>query len=71
MESCSIRCERSGKLLAKMSDQGIYLYCRSCKSEHFVRLVDLLPDIDEVTSQKVLFVSAKLTTRIFCSIVET
>lgn len=32
----SIMCETSGKLLARYSDKGMYLYCKQCCAEHLV-----------------------------------
>lgn len=37
MESTSaIHCETSGKLLARRDARGVYLWCKECKTEHFI-----------------------------------
>lgn len=32
-----IHCEASGKLLARRDEKGIYLWCKECKTEHFIQ----------------------------------
>ncbi len=31
-----IHCETSGKLLARRDAKGVYLWCKACKTEHFI-----------------------------------
>ena len=35
-DATTIRCETTGKLLARRDEKGIYLWCKQCKIEHFV-----------------------------------
>jgi hypothetical protein len=32
----AIHCEISGKLLARRDARGVYLWCKVCKTEHFI-----------------------------------
>ena len=39
-DAASIHCEVTGKLLARRNAEGIYLWCKMCKTEHFVPWID-------------------------------
>lgn len=32
----TVKCEVTGKLLARRDAKGIYLWCKECKTEHFI-----------------------------------
>lgn len=42
----AIHCEVSGKRIARRDTQGIYLWCKECKTEHLIRWQT--PDNDKV-----------------------
>jgi hypothetical protein len=37
--SVKIHCETTGKLLARRDENGVYLWCKECKVEHFISWV--------------------------------
>lgn len=32
----TVKCEVTGKLLARRDTRGVYLWCKECKTEHFI-----------------------------------
>lgn len=52
-----IKCEATGKLLARRSVEGIYLWCKVCKTEHLIRWTaheNVSQGGDKVASEAVL-----------------
>jgi hypothetical protein len=35
-ETSDINCEVTGKLLARRSEKGVFLWCKLCRTEHFI-----------------------------------
>jgi hypothetical protein len=46
----SIRCEE-GKLLARKNEQGLFLYCKLCHTEHFYTWEALQKPLDKEASE--------------------
>jgi hypothetical protein len=47
----AIQCEVTGKLLARRDAKGIYLWCKVCKTEHFIPWIPEGQKSDKLASE--------------------
>jgi hypothetical protein len=53
-DAVAIHCETTGKLLARRDEKGIFLWCKICKTEHFIPWETEEEKSDKVASEAVL-----------------
>lgn len=44
-----ITCKESGKVLGRMNDKGLILYCGACKEPHVIPFLELIRLFEEIT----------------------